>query len=65
MNAFKVKKDSGDAFEAAWRDRDTYLDEVPGILHFALLRGDAEEGKRDSERQEPCGAYRPEKDQGG
>jgi heme-degrading monooxygenase HmoA len=43
MNAFKVKKDSGEAFEAAWRERDTYLNEVPGILHFALLRGDAEE----------------------
>ena len=45
MNAFKVKKDSGDAFEAAWKGRDSYLNEVPGIVHFALLRGeDDEEG---------------------
>ncbi|MBK32129.1 MAG: antibiotic biosynthesis monooxygenase [Chloroflexi bacterium] len=45
MNAFKVKKDSGDAFEAAWKGRDSYLNEVPGIIHFSLLRGeDDEEG---------------------
>ena len=43
MNAFKVRKDSGESFEAAWRERDTYLNEVPGILHFALLRGDDDE----------------------
>ena len=40
MNAFKVKKDSGDAFEAAWKGLDSYLNEVPGIVHFALLRGE-------------------------
>ena len=49
MNAFKVKKDSGDAFEADWNGRDSYLNDVPGIVHFALLRGeDDEEGLNSS-----------------
>ena len=42
MNNFKVAPGKGEEFEQIWKNRDTYLKDVPGILHFALLRGDAE-----------------------
>lgn len=40
MNRFKVAEGKGPQFEERWRNRQTYLDTVPGFLHFALLRGD-------------------------
>jgi heme-degrading monooxygenase HmoA len=40
MNRFKVAEGKGAQFEERWRARETYLDTVPGFLHFALLRGD-------------------------
>ncbi|MEN8161922.1 MAG: antibiotic biosynthesis monooxygenase [Myxococcota bacterium] len=40
MNRFAVDPERSDEFEARWRERETYLDEVPGFLRFALLRGD-------------------------
>ncbi|MQA00001.1 MAG: antibiotic biosynthesis monooxygenase [Dehalococcoidia bacterium] len=40
MNRFKVTEGQGDAFEQMWRERKSYLDQVPGFLHFLLLRGD-------------------------
>jgi heme-degrading monooxygenase HmoA len=42
MNIFKVTKGHEDEFERAWRERRSYLREVPGFVQFALLRGDAE-----------------------
>jgi heme-degrading monooxygenase HmoA len=42
MNQFRVAPGKGEAFEEIWRERETYLGEVPGFLHFALLRGDEE-----------------------
>jgi len=42
MNNFKVAPGKGEEFERIWRQRDTYLKDVPGIIRFALLRGDAE-----------------------
>lgn len=42
MNQFRVAPGQGEEFERIWRERETYLNEVPGFLHFALLRGDAE-----------------------
>ncbi len=39
MNRFHVKKGSENAFEAVWRNRDSYLDRVPGFVEFHLLRG--------------------------
>lgn len=40
MNTFKVVPGQEAAFEQRWRDRQTYLGEVPGFLEFALLKGD-------------------------
>jgi heme-degrading monooxygenase HmoA len=39
MNRFRVAPDAGGTFEAAWRDRQSYLDQVPGFVSFQLLRG--------------------------
>jgi heme-degrading monooxygenase HmoA len=41
MNRFTVAPGKGEEFEQVWRQRDTYLRGVPGIVRFALLRGDA------------------------
>jgi formyltetrahydrofolate-dependent phosphoribosylglycinamide formyltransferase len=40
MNHFRVDPERGADFEAHWRQRETYLREVPGFVRFALLRGD-------------------------
>lgn len=40
MNRFRVAPGRGDDFERIWRERDTYLDGVPGFMRFALLRGE-------------------------
>ena len=40
MNHFTVDPKRGADFEEHWRKRESYLAEVPGFLHFALLRGD-------------------------
>ncbi len=39
MNRFQISPDHTDAFEALWRERESYLSEVPGFQSFALLRG--------------------------
>jgi heme-degrading monooxygenase HmoA len=44
MNQFRVKPDAGAEFERAWRERRSYLSEVPGFEAFHLLRGPLEEG---------------------
>jgi heme-degrading monooxygenase HmoA len=44
MNHFRVKPGSGAEFERVWRDRKSYLSEVPGFESFHLLRGPLEEG---------------------
>jgi heme-degrading monooxygenase HmoA len=43
MNRFKVKKDRAGDFEAMWRNRDSYLKEMPGFTSFHLLKGAEEE----------------------
>jgi heme-degrading monooxygenase HmoA len=40
MNQFDVDPARAAEFEARWRERETYLAEVPGFVRFALLRGD-------------------------
>ncbi|HJO24864.1 MAG: antibiotic biosynthesis monooxygenase [Myxococcota bacterium] len=40
MNRFRVNPERGSEFEEHWRQRETYLAEVPGFRAFALLRGD-------------------------
>lgn len=41
MNHFDVEPARSAEFEARWRERETWLVEVPGFVRFALLRGDA------------------------
>ncbi len=40
MNRFRVRPDKEEAFERIWKERETYLQKVPGFLQFAFLRGD-------------------------
>lgn len=46
MNQFRVIADKTGEFERAWRERDTFLAEVPGFEEFHLLRGPEEDGVR-------------------
>ena len=39
MNRFKITPGFEEGFEKVWRERDTYLDEVPGFKKFNLLKG--------------------------
>jgi heme-degrading monooxygenase HmoA len=46
MNHFRVKPESTKEFEQAWRERQSFLSEVPGFKTFHLLRGPEEDGAR-------------------
>ena len=47
MNNFRVHAARAEDFEAAWRNRESYLDDAPGFREFHLLRGPLdEEGNR-------------------
>ena len=39
MNRFKIAPGFGDGFERVWRERESYLSDVPGFRSFHLLRG--------------------------
>jgi heme-degrading monooxygenase HmoA len=39
MNRFRITPGREATFEQMWRDRESYLDEVPGFREFHLLRG--------------------------
>lgn len=39
MNRFRIAKGFEEGFEKVWRERDSYLSEVPGFQSFALLKG--------------------------
>lgn len=39
MNRFRIAKGFEPGFEQVWRDRESYLDEVPGFRSFDLLKG--------------------------
>lgn len=41
MNRFKVNSGKEADFERQWRERESYLDGVPGFVRFVLLKGDA------------------------
>ncbi|MDY6943840.1 MAG: antibiotic biosynthesis monooxygenase [Pseudomonadota bacterium] len=43
MNRFKIVPGQEEAFVQVWRERETYLDTVPGFREFHLLRGPSEE----------------------
>ncbi len=40
MNRFKIAEGREADFESAWRNRQSYLDSVPGFVQFALLKSD-------------------------
>lgn len=40
MNRFKVNPGKEADFENQWRERETYLDDVPGFVQFSLLKSD-------------------------
>jgi len=42
MNRFRIALGSEELFEKLWRERDSYLDEVPGFREFHLLRGESD-----------------------
>ena len=57
MNRFQVNEGKESAFEEMWRNRETYLDEVPGFVSFALLRNwIADDDKTTSTSRTPRGA---------
>lgn len=39
MNRFRIARGFEAGFEQLWRERDSYLSEVPGFQSFALLKG--------------------------
>ncbi|MEM0953400.1 MAG: antibiotic biosynthesis monooxygenase [Pseudomonadota bacterium] len=39
MNRFKIAHGAEEGFERVWRERDSFLKEVPGFQSFALLKG--------------------------
>mgnify|MGYP005849112627 CR=1 FL=1 len=41
MNRFRIAPGFEAGFEKIWRERDSYLSEVPGFRSFALLKGPA------------------------
>jgi len=42
MNNFKVVPGKEQEFEEIWKNRESHLQTVPGIVRFALLRGDTQ-----------------------
>ena len=43
MNHFHVAAGRGEEFEQLWRERESYLDDVPGFVEFHLVRGASDE----------------------
>ena len=43
MNRFQIAPGMEEGFETVWRERETYLDTVPGFVSFALLKGPSDE----------------------
>lgn len=43
MNRFKIKLGSEQDFIEMWKNRDSYLSEVPGFIEFHLLQGASHE----------------------
>lgn len=39
MNRFQIALGFEDGFEKVWRERDSFLSEVPGFQSFSLLKG--------------------------
>ena len=46
MNRFRISRDHEGDFERIWRERETFLDQVPGFKSFNLLKGPADDEAR-------------------
>jgi len=42
MNRFQIALGFEEGFEKIWRERETFLEEVPGFKTFSLLKGSAQ-----------------------
>ena len=45
MNRFRIAAGREEEFERVWRERESYLDDVPGFVRFRLLRGEPSDGE--------------------
>ena len=45
MNRFDITPGYEEGFEELWRQRDSFLSEVPGFKSFALLKGAADDNR--------------------
>lgn len=43
MNRFRIAPGMEEGFEKIWRERQSFLEEVPGFVAFALLKGASDE----------------------
>ena len=43
MNRFKIVKGKEIEFENVWKNRDSFLENVPGFKNFNLIKGEAKE----------------------
>ena len=43
MNRFKIRPGREQDFETIWRERETFLEELPGFKAFHLLRGPSDD----------------------
>ena len=43
MNRFQIALGFEEGFEKIWRERESFLEEVPGFVSFALLKGETSE----------------------
>lgn len=43
MNRFRIAPGREEDFERLWRERESYLDDVPGFVEFRLLKGPRDE----------------------
>lgn len=43
MNRFRIAPGREEDFERLWRERESYLDDVPGFVEFRLLKGPSDE----------------------
>jgi heme-degrading monooxygenase HmoA len=43
MNRFRIALGMEEGFEQIWRERESYLEEVPGFVSFALLKGTSDD----------------------
>ncbi len=45
MNRFSIAPGMEEGFEKIWRERESHLEEVPGFVSFALLKGPSDESQ--------------------